>query len=219
MILEGLLSRRLIRDPLSSRYGIGSSELEKLRRTPCSLQLRQEHSGPFQAGLSLLLAPGDQRRAWADLLNALRERLEQQGLSDAVSDPQKGSTTLPSSVWRREDGEVVGGWRWLSREGAAPELLLFLGPEPPADLDPGQTAGTPDGEWLHLELRPQRLAALGLMPSQLPEPLVQADQLTVMAESSGQGRPVVSSLRGRLQLTPPDQPEDPPPDQPLQQEP
>jgi hypothetical protein len=226
VLLQGLLGRQLIRDPLASRYGVGPAELALLRRSPFRLSLRPLPSGPFQAGLLLQLAPGADRRVWAQLLNQLRERLEQEGLSDAAVPAARpagqpvGSTTLPASVWRREDGVVVGGWRWISRAGAAPELLLFLGPEPtPVPSLP--VAPGADAPLLRLDLQPRALAGLGLMPPSLPAPLVNAERFTVVAERPADQRRPISALWGRLQVpraerepSPPSQPPPSPSPQP-----
>lgn len=201
-ILEGLLSRQLIRDPLAERYGVGPEQLALLRSTPFRLELRRQSSGPFQAALSLHLAPGAERRAWADLLLSLREPLEQQGLSDSDSrlEPHQGSQALPSSIWRREDDAVVGGWRWQSLDGAPPELLLFLGPVPSPQVSPGLPGPSAKAPTLQLEMQPRPMAELGLLPGALPAPLLQAERLSVVAQASSQGRSQVSALRGRLQL-------------------
>jgi hypothetical protein len=201
VLLQGLLGRQLIRDPLASRYGVGPSELALLRRSPFRLSLRPLSAGPFQAGLLLQLAPGTDRRVWAEFLQKLRERLQQEGLSEAApsSAQPAGSTTLPASLWRREDGVVVGGWRWLSRAGSDPELLLFLGPEP----TPMPTVAVPAGSrapLLSLQLRPRRLAELGLMPPSLPAPLLQADGFSVVADRAAGERQPISALWARLQL-------------------
>lgn len=205
VVLEGLLSRQLILDPLASRYGVGVKELSRLRRTPFRLELRRVSNGRFQAGLSLHLAPGVDRRAWAEFLGSLRTRLEQEGLRDVQDE---GSATLPSSSWRGEDGEVVGGWHWLSRTGGAPELLLFLGPEPAA-AEAGKVppvAPPAAALLLTMVLQPRALAELGLMPPALPSPLLQAQQLTVVAQGSSEASSPISGLWGRLQLQPVDPP-------------
>lgn len=208
VLLQGLLGRQLIRDPLASRYGVAPAELALLRRSPFRLSLRPLPAGPFQAGLLLQLAPGADRRVWAELLNQLRGRLEQEGLSDEAAPAARppgqpvGSTTLPASVWRREDGVVVGGWRWISRAGAAPELVLFLGPEPaPAPSVP--VAPGADAPLLRLDLQPRGLAGLGLMPPSLPAPLVNAERFTVVAERPADERRPISALWGRLQVPTP----------------
>ncbi|MFQ6539861.1 MULTISPECIES: hypothetical protein [Aphanothece] len=220
LLLQGLLSRQLIRDPLASRYGIGRTELALLRRTPFVLRLRPLDSGPFQAGLELQLAPGADRPDWARLLSRLRQALIEQGFNEGPAPgqaaPPPGSTqALPTSTWSREEAGVVGGWRWTSVPGRDPELLLFLGPVPPVP-DAVGSAGAPARatSLLQLRLRPQALTALGLLPDALPRPLLQADQLTVLAERSRAGGAMISRLKGRLQLgtgSPPPAPPAPPP--------
>lgn len=197
-VLQGLLSRQLIREPLAVRYGVGDAQLALLRRAPFVLQLRPLPKGPYQAGLSLQLAVSGDRTAWMRLLAGLQPALAAQGLTPipAAPGPAQGAVR-----WQREDGTVVGGWRWLRPPAADPQLLLFLGPEPAgselARLQPSQ-----------LRVRPQALGRLGLLPPALPLPLQQADQLTLVAVSgdgAAPGRPLsapLSQLSGRLQLQP-----------------
>ena len=199
-LVQGLLSRQLVRDSLATGYGIGPAQLDLLRQLPFRLQLRPLAAGPFQAGLELELKPGRHRQALARLLNDLQPRLLEQGLEDAP--PQwraagpgsaQRSAVLPTATWRRGDGAVVGGWRWQAAHGQSPSLLLFLGPVPPpaarTRLDP--SAG------LRLRLRPAAMAASGLLPAELPAVLRQASQLELAATGS---RGPLSRLQGRLQL-------------------
>ncbi|MEB3271974.1 MAG: hypothetical protein VKJ44_10085 [Synechococcus sp.] len=81
LLLEGLLSRPLIRDPLVNRYGLDAAALQLLRRTPLRLRLRRLSGGPFQAGLELQLPLGAERERWQMLLANLSRALLQQGLS------------------------------------------------------------------------------------------------------------------------------------------
>ena len=53
-LLQGLLSRQLIREPLSARYGIGDAQMTMVRRVPFVLRLRPLAQGPFQTGLELV---------------------------------------------------------------------------------------------------------------------------------------------------------------------
>lgn len=212
-LLQGLLSRQLVRDALASGYGIGPAQLDLLRQLPFRLQLRPLASGPFRAGLQLDLASGPHRQFLARLLNALHPRLVQQGLEDAppqwraggpttgaptAGGPTSGaptSTVLPTATWRRADGTVVGGWRWQSPAGQPPTLQLFLGPEP---LRSAQPQPIPAGA-LQLRLRPAAMASSGLLPAELPAVIRQASQLQVAVQAS---RAPLSQLQGRLQLAP-----------------
>ena len=51
------------------------------------------------------------------------------------------AVTTPTSTWSREDGMVVGGWRWFQASGA-PQLLLFLGPYPDLAARGGSSSST-----------------------------------------------------------------------------
>jgi hypothetical protein len=80
-------------------------------------------------------------------------------------------------------------------------LQLFLGPEPPPFRSPFADAAA----WqalpaLRLQARPQALAAVSLLPSQLPMPLQQASSLELLADRPGVGDGGISRLVGRLAL-------------------
>lgn len=196
-LFEGLLGRQLVLDALADRYGIGEGELRLLRRLPFRLQLSPLAAGPFRAGLELQLqvAPS-QRQALERLLRALAPRLQALGLA-ALSPPQASPAPI---LWRRDDGVVVGGWRWLEgpdqRRGG---LLLFLGPEPRASGWIPLGPFPPGGNALRLQLRPAAMAAAGLLPPELPPLLRRASTLEMASGSAGSS---LSRLRGRLQLAP-----------------
>lgn len=199
-LLNTLLARQLIREPLASSYGVGPSQLKLLTSVPFRLRLREIPRGSFQAGIELQLAVGADRRPWASLLSDLRRALLDHELQEAPAQliPTASalrSQTLPAAVFRREDGTVVGGWRWQTAEKGEPQLRLFLGPTPEAAAPavPGQQKGSP----LILRLSPQALDALGLMPPTLPELVRNAQQLQI--ELSPSDRPL-SRLSGRLRL-------------------
>lgn len=204
VLLQGLLARQLVREPLAARYGITEPQLALLRALPFVLRLRQQSVGPFQASLELEVAPqGRDRPAWGRLLAALREPLQQQGLQAPpprlqASTPRLTNALLPAASWSNERGEVVGGWFWSAEASAArsPRLVLFLGPQPPAGAtQPSMPiAGSP----LQLRARPAALARLGLWPEGFPAVVSGADQLELLAGHGAQ-QPL-SPLRGRLEL-------------------
>jgi len=210
-LLEGLLSRQLIRDPLAARYGIAQPQLAMIRQTPFLLRLNRLPRGPFQAGLELRLAVGLNHRQWAALLQGLRPALIDQGLVDGGPSLQSpagaiGSARFPAARWSRDDGQVVGGWRWLRKPGADPQVLLFLGPDPSGSkVDGGpkaeggaQTDWAPRGKGLlRLRLRPKDLAGLDLLPPDLPKPVRMASQLAI--DASIKRRDPRSQLEGSLQ--------------------
>ena len=179
LLLRGLLSTALLRDSLAQRYGLGSEQVRRLQGAAFVLQLRQQAKGPYRAGLDLLVQlPGD-RQLWDRWLVDLSRALTDQGL--ASSQPAAGLT-----LWSREDGEAVGGWRRLG----ADQLLLFLGPSP--SQAPGLGAG---GELWQLSVQPTALEAAGLLPSSLPLVVKRAQRLVLQGRGSGQ-----TALAGRLEL-------------------
>lgn len=201
VLLQGLLSRQLVREPLAARYGISEAQISLLRRVPFVLRLRELPQGPFQAALELELSPAlRDRPAWSRLLAGLRQPLLQQGLQEPTptlqsAAPRLSSGVLPSASWSDERGAVVGGWTWLapSTRGTSPRLVLYLGPPPPAAL--GVSTMSPE---LRLRARPSELDRLGLWPQAFPQLVRRADQLELVA-GSGATRPI-SQLLGRLEL-------------------
>jgi len=189
LLLRGLLSSPLLRQSLAQTYGLGPGPLRLLQSTPFQLRVHPVTAGPFRAGLQLqlelaLAAERTVLEAWlADLSTALGE----QGLAELQ--PAAGVR-----AWSREDGTVVGGWRWLP---GRQQLLLFLGPVPTA-----VPASQPLGEvsW-RLRLRPQAMAQAGLLPPELPPVVRRSRQLLLSGRVAG-SRPGErqSSLAGALDL-------------------
>ncbi len=211
LLLLGLLERQEVREAVGSVYGLGDAELALVRDSPFELRLRPQPFGPFQAGLELVLPVSGDPAAWTAILAQLSERLSARGLQpDAAQESAEPAASDPlSATWRDEQGRVVGGWRWLGKAGQSQQLLLFLGPEPTVAGTPaGSDAGWQALPLLRLQARPQALAALNLLPGQLPLPLLQARQLSVLVDQApgpeASKEPArekgVSRLQGRLQL-------------------
>ena len=200
-LLDSLVTRQLIREPLASRYGVGPAQLKLLSSVPFRLRLRAIPRGPFQAGLDLQLAVGGDRRPWAGLLRDLRQGLLDQNLQEAPAQ-LKGATaglrtnTLPAAQFLRDDGTVLGGWRWQASGAGDPQLMLFLGPVPqgPGPAVPALAKQAP----LQLQLVPAGLNKLGLMPPGLPQLVRQANLLQLSLSPSNQP---LSRLTGRLRLS------------------
>lgn len=193
-LLAGLLGRELIREPLVTAYGFSEGDIKLLKDSPFQLSLRPLASGPFQAGLELVVAPQGDRNQWTRMLDGISERLYARGLQ---------SVAETATSWRDGDERIVGGWRWLPPAGKQPLLQLFLGPEPP----PFRTPLTSPQQWqalptLQLQARPAALADAALLPLQLPLPLQQADQLLVLAQSPSTSKVAPSKLLGRMAITP-----------------
>jgi len=130
-----------------------------------------------------------------------------------VAPPPSGAARLPAatpfsaaadaSVWRRDDGVVVGGWQWVADRGRPSQLLFFLGPSPqaPQPINPERPFRPAAGQ-LWLRLRPDALAALGLLPEGMPALLQRASQIWMEVEPlPGAAASSISRLKGRLQVT------------------
>jgi hypothetical protein len=115
-----------------------------------------------------------------------------------------GSSPAERAVWRRQDGQMVGGWRWLKGASGESQLLLFLGPEPPQVETMANTpADRPAPGELVLQVRPRALEALALLPPEMPLLVRRSDQLVLRTFPQGQGRfggGGFSLLSGALQL-------------------
>jgi len=121
------------------------------------------------------------------------------GVATATTGEVPGSMT----TWRRSDGVIVGGWRWVNDPGRPAQLLLFLGP-PSQMAVPIPSTGNfrPRQGQLWLRLRPEALGALGLLPQEMPALLQRASQLWIEAEplEGSSAQEAISRLTGRLQL-------------------
>ena len=244
-LLEGLLSRQLIREPLALRYGLDSERLRGLRFAPFRLRLRPQPQGPFQASLELQVRLRQPPQTWQPVLQRLAQSLREQGFEpiplalaapkptnpsaaakptnpspgrpQAAADttPQTAAGTTPQAqqgpkppvnplamAWRRSDGAVVGGWRWLAApRGQDAEVLFFLGPAP-AQVGLMPTQAFPRERSLQLRARPQALDQLGLLPAEMPAVVRGSEQLWTLTEPLT-ARTVfvpVSRLRGGLTL-------------------
>jgi hypothetical protein len=79
-LLHGLVSRELIREPLSARYGLNRQRLERLERAPFRLRLRPLSQGPFLAGMELQLELQGGQADWQPVLDRISDSLAEQGL-------------------------------------------------------------------------------------------------------------------------------------------
>jgi len=221
-LLEGLLARQIIRDPLASRYGLEGPRLAIARKAPFRLRLHPLPEGPFQASLDLLVRVDGARSAWSALLERVRTSLLAQGFVPSVDAtlPLLGSPASPpkavrtpaslsppdktgATLWKRADGTPVGGWRWLQGSDGEPQLLLFLGPPPPSALPMAVlSAQGVQPPQLGLRVRPAALDALGLLPEEMPSLARRASQVWIDSDPDDPARPrgPISLLTGRLQL-------------------
>jgi hypothetical protein len=125
--------------------------------------------------------------------------------SSAASSPAGSTAAGPGTItaWRRADGVTVGGWRWVNDPGRPSQLLLFLGPAPQMALPiPVSGSFRPGHGQLWMRLRPEAMAALELLPQEMPALLQRSSQLWIEAEplQSGAAPERISRLSGRLQL-------------------
>jgi len=187
LLLRGLNASSLLRTTLAERYGLGPEQWRRLKMAPFSLELRQEPQGPFRAGLQLVVDLPPDRLFWDRWLSDLSRSLERHGLERHQPLPRL-------TTWSRPDGTVVGGWRWL----ATRRLLWFLGPIP---ASVPSSAPLADVDW-RLQLRPQALAQVGLLPEPLPLVVRRAQRVQVQGrlERGGASGGSQSSLSGRLEL-------------------
>lgn len=187
LLLRGPLSSPLLRQSLAQTYGLEASALQQLQSSPFELRLQPLERGPFRAGLELQVHTGSGPARIERWFSGLTEALRDQGLIDAT--PLPGLTS-----WSREDGTVVGGWRWLP---GRTQLLLFLGPVPsrsPASPSLGEA------DW-RLRLRPVDMARASLLPAMLPPVVRRSSQLVLVGRPAGErAGERQSSLAGRLDL-------------------
>ncbi len=223
-LFKGLLSRQLIREPLTSRYGLNGKRIELLRPTPFRLRLLPQSQGAFQASLELQVKVGPRRQDWQALLEALATSLRREGLRDPAerplpsvptaqpaqepaqpaqpAQPAKARNSVRVADWSREDGAVVGGWRWLQSPDGQEEVLFFLGPPPALALPIGAATLPPGRDELRLRARPAAMAGLGLLPPLTPQLVQRSEQFWMEAAPMpgiGPGQPI-SRLTGRLQV-------------------
>ena len=210
LLFQSLFTRQLIRQPLVERYGLTAALADRLVTIPFRLRLRPLPTGPFQASLELQLVVGTERRAWEAWLPSLQKALEAQGLTHQSAEspvPSIRSPLPPPSIWQRDDGTVVGGWRWVQPLAGVPaELIFFLGPVPPQTTSAPTTARPTGGVSLRLRARPSALAAAFLLPQGLPAVVRRAEQLemvSVSAATKGLEPAPLSWLWGSLQIGPP----------------
>lgn len=216
VLIGSLLRRSLVRDSLANHYGLDQESLQRLARSPFELSLRHLPTGPFRLGLTLEVGVGKDRKAWLKALEQLQAGLVNQGLQGvAGSVTQQG--TLPQAqasdqTWKRSDGVIVGGWRWLpAKEPSQPgeersnRLLLFLGPPPPLGFG---LRGAFPGSWtngqVQVVMRPNQLAKEQMMPTGLPPLIHAAERLDFVAGSpiTGERPGEFSPLWGELRLQP-----------------
>lgn len=187
LLLRGPLTSPLLRQSLAQTYGLEASALQQLQSSPFQLRLQPLERGPFRAGLELQIDTGSDRAPIERWLDGLTEALRDQGLVDAT--PLPGLTS-----WSREDGTLVGGWRWLP---GRQQLLLFLGPVPRRIPASPQLM---EADW-RLRLRPEAMARASLLPDALPPVLRRSSQLVLVGRPSGsRAGERQSSLAGRLEL-------------------
>ncbi|MCX5931566.1 MAG: hypothetical protein NTW83_06980, partial [Cyanobacteria bacterium] len=101
------------------------------------------------------------------------------------------TSRLPSSLWLRDDGTPLGGWRWVvPASGGTPQLLFVLGAGLPG-AERFAAARPPAGGGLNLRARPVALASLGLLPQDLPAVARRSSQLEILSAPVATPKPGV----------------------------
>lgn len=214
LLLGSLLARSLVRDALQEHYGLDQDTLQQLSGSAFGLQLRSLAAGPFRLGLTVTVTLGQQRPAWLRAMQQLDATIRRQGLQAMGAAPAATPGAVQPSqpqdqTWRRADGVIVGGWRWLGsgattgRQRSQPtRLLLFLGPPPPPAALASTGWETQASGRLEVLMRPRALAGAGVMPASLPPLVTAAESLVMIAGHQANGSRVgtVSPLWGELRL-------------------
>lgn len=248
-LVQGLIQRDLIREPLTSRYGLEANRLERLSRAPFRLRLRALPQGPFRAAVELQLRLEGNQQVWKPVLERISESLLEQGWrrpgdpvpqaeagqeapapaaagepaagapAPALTPPTPGVVPSPGSatgmpapaalardpgltLWVRDGGEVVGGWRWLGSNRTHSQVVLFLGPPPVRSAWQPLQPVARGSSLVQLRLRPQAMGEQGLLPQPLPLPVQRASQLQIQSLGLRGNGPEAqfSLLTGQLQV-------------------
>ena len=96
-LLQGLLARQMIRDPLASRYGLEGAGLALAKQAPFRLRLRPQTEGPFQASLELQIIVAGARSTWINTLDRVRSSLLEQGLTPIEGEAIEALTVSPQA--------------------------------------------------------------------------------------------------------------------------
>ena len=178
LILGTLLSRQIIQEPLESEYGINQSTRARLALSPFSLRLQQQTKGAYRAGLQFQAPLQGGAPAWASVLDRVSSRLEERGFQRSTPKANKANKA-DAVVWtdqRKEQTEIVGGWRWLQQPQKPPLLSAGLASLP--DIKPFyQAFPAATSSSLKLNARPRNLVSMGLMNGSWPALVQQADAL------------------------------------------
>ena len=116
-LLQGLVSRELIRAPLSERYGLDHQRLERLERAPFRLRLRPMQQGRFLAGMELQLSLEGRPDDWQPVLRRISDTLAAQEFKSGAG----ANATLPSGapVTAPSDTKAPSGTKDPSKIGRA----------------------------------------------------------------------------------------------------
>ena len=139
-LLQGLLARQMIRDPLASSYGLDGARLAQARQTPFRLRLRPQGTGPFQASLELQLAVGGAHGTWKGLLDRIRTNLLAQGFK-ASDVPLPGPLATP--VAPTPSSGSAPQTQAQTQNQKPTQSLSQTEPQPQAKLQQARSAVTP----------------------------------------------------------------------------
>ena len=226
LLLGSLLSRRIIRDPLETDYGLTDKDRLKLGLSPLELILMEQNNGKFQASIQMQLNLTGGTQRWSPAVDAVSARLQERGFDQSA----KSDSTLKSrdqvsstaTIWSRtENGktDVVGGWIWhpsksgqkiknLKTKAIYNRLGLSLGASPLADASlptPQLLADTAFRLWAD----PSRIGKLGMLSGSWPAVVQKATELQVeLSELKGGngGKAPWMWMKGQLTLAKPESP-------------
>lgn len=179
-LLSTLASRQVIREQLEKRYGVSPNLLGKFLQAPMQLTIRPEKTGPYRAGLQVVLQlkPSEQKEV-EQTLATLSSLLDDRGLismSTAQDSTRNGESGKPEKdkgasenkddsnkddsgkrlVWMNGD-QLIGGWS-VQGTGTSLSLQLSLGQSP---MRLSNRSPDPSAVDLRLRMLPSQLTAIG----------------------------------------------------------
>jgi len=189
-LLSTLAGRQVIRAQLEKKYGVPPRLLTKVLQAPMQLTIHPEKTGPYRAGLQVVLQlkPSQQKEV-EQTLTTLSSLLRERGLISASVDQNsagkaesgKDDTKKINSnkdklgqhlVWMNGD-QMMGGWS-VSRAEKSLILQLSLGQSP---LPLSRRFPDPSSVDLRLTMSPSQLTSLGWLGPGWPELVRKATSL------------------------------------------
>jgi len=186
-LLQGLLDRQMIRDPLASSYGLDGARLAQARQTPFRLRLRPQGAGPFLASLELQLAVGGAHGTWQGVLERIRTNLLGQGFK-ASDTPLPGPPLAPPLAQTPASGPAA------AQKQTQAKSELQAKPPTPAGVTPtlwSRPDGSPVGGWTWIPGDAGQAQLLLFLGPNLPT-------LRLFSPQGSSSTPPIGQLRLRL---------------------